>query len=128
MTDRLDPIENDKDVYHGPTTNHESAPFVVDFHEIKKYKVEGLSEELNMVKCHSLSAMGFLANNDINLTATCFEVDFSKDNWQFLFSRAGDRSIQVMDSYYYSHYSATTCVCMAFKKVEMQQFNLDMPE
>ena len=79
--DRLDLIANDMDVYHGPITNDEGALFVVDFHEIKKYKVDGLFEELNMVKCRSLSAMGFLANNDINLTATCFEVDVSKDNF-----------------------------------------------
>ena len=31
------------------------------------------------MKCCSLSDAEFLVKNDINLTASCFEVDFSKD-------------------------------------------------
>ena len=47
-----------------------NAPFVVDFPHINKYQVTNLFKELNIVKCRSLSAAGFLSNNDINLTAT----------------------------------------------------------
>ena len=79
--DRLDLIANYINVYHGTITNDESAPFGVDFHVIKKYKVDGLFEEHSMVKSHSLSAMRFLAKYNIILTVTCFEVDFSKDNY-----------------------------------------------
>lgn len=34
--------------------------------------------------------------------------------------------MQVVDSYNYSKYGATTCVCIAFKMFEMQQIILDM--
>ena len=78
--DNLELIANDIDVYHGPSNEDKNATFDVDVHEIMKCKVHGLPWELNMMKCHHLSAEGFLANNDISLIATCFEVDFSKDN------------------------------------------------
>ena len=78
--DHLELIASDIDAYHEPSNEDENATFDVDFHEIKKCKAHGLPWELNMVKCCCLSAAGFLTNNTINLTATCFEVDFSKDN------------------------------------------------
>ena len=71
--DKLELTANDIDVYHGRITD-ENAPFVVDFLNIKKFEVDGLFWELNTVKCRSLSASGFLSNNDINFTASCFEV------------------------------------------------------
>ena len=54
------------------------------------------------------TATGFIANNDINLTATCFEVDLPNDTfrvhvspyfWEFAFSTSANRTIQVVDSY-----------------------------
>ena len=55
------------------------APFVVDFIDIKKYQVDNMFKELNTVKYGSWGVAGFLANNDINLTASCFEVDLTHD-------------------------------------------------
>ena len=94
--------------------------------------------ELNTVKCWSLSPSGFLENNDINVTASCFEVDFSfsKDQcltlhaspcfWEFVFEKPENRVIKVADSFDLTEYKATTSIRLAFKKFEMQQFNLDM--
>ena len=94
--------------------------------------------ELNTVKCRSWSASGFLANNDINLTASCFDIDLSREKWlqihasprfwKFLFSSESDRTIKVVDSYDWAKYSATTCVRMAYKHFEMQHFQLNMGE
>jgi hypothetical protein len=82
--ERLELAANDLDVYHGPFTANENAPMVVNLHEIKKYEVPGMGSELNTVRCHSLSALGFLANNDINVTASCCEGDFTKDDLFFI--------------------------------------------
>jgi hypothetical protein len=108
----------------------------VDLHAIKKNEVVGLLMELNTVKCLSLSPSGFLENNDINVTAFCFEVDFSKDQcltlhaspcfWEFVFEKPENRMIKVADSFDLTKYTATTSIRLAFKKYEMQQFNLDM--
>jgi hypothetical protein len=94
-----------------------------------------VKQELNLVKCYSYSAAGFLDNNDINVTATCFEVDLPNDIfrvhvspyfWEFAFSKAADRTIRVVDSYNLSKYTSTTCIRLAFKAFEMDQFKLDM--
>ena len=81
---------------------------------------------------------GFLANNNINVTALCFEVDFTKDDlffikaspqfWQFVLSENKHRTIKVVDSFDYRKYGATTCVRLAFKAFEMQHFKFDMGE
>ena len=89
------------------------------------------------MKCYSWSAAGFIANNDINLTATCFKVDFPNDIfrvhaspyfWEFAFSTLANRTIQVVDSYDRSKYTSTTCIHLAFKAFEMQQFKFDMED
>ena len=41
--------------------------------------VEGLTLEVNTVRCRTLSAKNFLQNNDINVTESCLHADFSKD-------------------------------------------------
>eukprot|EP00956_Cyclotella_meneghiniana_P027530 scaffold61920_cov23-Cyclotella_meneghiniana.AAC.1 len=91
---------------------------------IKKYSVDGLFWELNTVKCGSCSAAGFLENNDINVIASCLEVDLSCDQ-SFLFSSESDRTIELVDTYDFSKYSATTCVRLAYKHFQMPMFNLD---
>ena len=68
--DKLELVANYLDIYYGLLTGDKNAPFVADVHEIMKYKVQGLSWELNTMKCDSLSAAGFLVNNDINITAS----------------------------------------------------------
>lgn len=132
--DELELKANDIDVYHGHQSN--DGKFVVDFSGIKKYPVSSLFLELNTVKCQSWSAAGFLSNNDINLTASCFDIDLTRDKWlhvhasprfwKFLFSTCSDRTIEVVDTYDYSKYTATTCVRMAFKHFHMPNFKLSM--
>jgi hypothetical protein len=48
--------------------------------------------------------------------------------WEFVFSVKEERTIKVVDSFDYSRYGATTCVRLAFKAFEMQQFKFDMGE
>jgi len=115
--DQLELVANDIDVFYGPFATATDS-MVVDFHDIKKHEVTGFWE-LNTVKCHSLSAWGFLNNNDLNVTASCFEVDFTTDQlltikasprfWEFVFSAKEERTIKVVDSFDYSRYGATTC-------------------
>ena len=134
--DKLELVANDIDMYYGHFADNNNAPFVVDFLDIEKHDFDDLFMELNTVKCRSLSPAGFLLNNDINVTATCFEVDLSQEKWlqihasprfwMFLFSSDSDRTIEVVDQYDYSKYSATTSVRIAFKHFEHQQFKLDM--
>ena len=46
-----------------------------------EYKaVAELSLEVHTICCHDLSAKHFLRNNDINVTASCLYVEFSKDD------------------------------------------------
>ena len=128
-------IANDIDIYHGPFCD-ENAPFHVDLHGIEKAFNRSLLKELNTVKCFSWSCSGFLANNDINITASCFEIDFSKDEcftihaspcfWEFVFGDAKNRTIQVVDTFEWDKYNATTCIRLAFKAFEMTQFNFNM--
>eukprot|EP00956_Cyclotella_meneghiniana_P020813 scaffold37180_cov23-Cyclotella_meneghiniana.AAC.3 len=135
--ERLELVANDIDVYHGRYTD-EGATFLVDFLDIQKYPVGDLFWELNTVKCQRWNAVGFLENNDINITASCLEVDLSRDQsvrihasprfWKFLFSSNSERSIELVDTYDCTRYSATTCVRMAYKHFEMQMFKLDMAE
>jgi hypothetical protein len=135
--ERLELIANDIDVYHGCFTD-EDAPFVVGFLDIHKYPVDDLFWELNTVKCRRWSVAGFLENNDINVTASYLEVDLSRVKWvhihassrfwKFLFSSNSERTIELVDSYDCSKYSAITCVRMAFKHFQMQMFKLDMAD
>ena len=54
---------------------------MVDFEGgIEKSEVVGLLLELNTVACANLCSTGFLSNNDLNITALCFEADFSTDS------------------------------------------------
>jgi hypothetical protein len=128
-------VSNDIDIYHGPSCEQD-APFDVNLNGITKQKNEAVKQELNLVKCYSYSAAGFIDNNGINLiTATCFEVDLPNDIfrvhvspyfWEFAFSKAADRTIRVVDSYNPSKDTSTTCIRLAFKAFEMDQFKFDM--
>ena len=131
--DKLELIANDIDMYYGRFTD--DAPFVVDFLDIEKHQVNDLFKELNTVKCRSLSAAGFLLNNDMNLTATCFDVDLiwekwlqihaSPHFWKFLFISDSDRTIEVVDSYDVTKNLATNSIRMAFKHFQYQKFKSD---
>ena len=67
-------------------------------------RVEGVSDEINVIKCTSVSADGFLANNDINATAAYIEVLGDEPElitisaaplfWEFFFSSEDERVLK----------------------------------
>jgi hypothetical protein len=95
---------NDIDVYHG---HFEDGSLVMSAVEgaIERIDVDGISEEVNTVKCLKLSGQGFLNNNDINATAVCIEVSqieplvvevkVHPSFWEFvLLGRKGAKAVQ----------------------------------
>ena len=82
----------------------------VNLNAIKYLKVEGVPVEVNTVECDNLSPSTFLANNDLNITASCFHVNFgtaddklfsihaSPQFWTILFQKHADRVIKPMNS------------------------------
>ena len=106
---------------------------------IKYHKVNGVSLEVNTVECYNLSPSTFLANNDLNVTASCFHVDFSAPAnsnlftihaspqfWTLLFQKRADRVIRPMNTFNVDGYGAITCVRIAFKAFEMPAFNFSL--
>lgn len=107
---------------------------LVDRNCINYQHINSVTLEVNTIKCSNLSPETFLANNDINVTACCFDVDFSRADenlvaihalpcfWQFIFEQNSNRQLRVVKLYDTSEYEATTLVRMAFKG-----FELDFP-
>jgi hypothetical protein len=76
VDDELELFANDIDIYHRSFTQDINKSMIVDFEGgIKKFQVAGFSQELNIATCDNLSAKGFLGNNDLNTTASCFDND-----------------------------------------------------
>ena len=69
-------VSNDIDVFHGDFTDDSSKDLFVDKCSIQKFNVDGVELEVNTVKCNDLSPETFLANNDVNITASCIHIDF----------------------------------------------------
>ena len=84
----------------------------------------------NNLYCNNLNTDNFLANNDINITASCFHVNFANDNlfsvhaapafWVFLLGKEASPKVITAKPYVAASYGATTCVRIAFKAFEMQ--------
>lgn len=129
--DKSELIANDIDDFYGKFGSKD-VPLVVDKKKIKKFEAAGFPWEINTVKCPSMSADGFISNH-INLVATYFEVDFSKDDclwihvaprfWKFPFNKAENQPIKVANLFDDSIYWATTYVWLVFKKFEIQHSN-----
>lgn len=125
---------NDIDVYHGSFIDEADCKLIVDLHCIDYQNIDSVDWEVNTIKCSNLSTDTLLANNDINVTACCFDVDFSREGnilvsihalpcfWQFIFERSENRKLRVVKPYDTAEYQATTLVRMAFKA-----FQLDFP-
>ena len=77
---------NDIDTYHGNSTDDPSVSLIADLGGIKYHKVEGLELEINTVKCSNLSPDTFMANNDLNVTRACFNVNFAGSEDSKLFT------------------------------------------
>ncbi len=117
-------IANDIDVFY-EKFGFKDVPLIMDKNQIKKFETAGFYLEINKVKCPSLSADGFTSNDDINLIATFFDVDFSKDDclqihaaprlWQFAFDKAKNQTIKVTNFFDYSIDGATMYVCLLVK-------------
>jgi hypothetical protein len=132
--DGVDPCHleaDDIDVYYDNDDDGAGRKLIVDLSCINYQQIGSISLEVNTIKCSNLSPDTFLANNDINVTACCFDVDFSSadDNlvsihalpcfWQFIFEKSANRKLRVVKPYDTSEYEATTLVRMAFKAFEL---------
>ena len=92
--------------------------------------------ELNTVKCDDLSVDGFLANHDLNITASYFKVDVTKDSlftvhastayWHFIFEEYENRNIQPINTFGYDEYGGATCIRLAFNTFQMKQFEFSL--
>ena len=67
--------------------------------EISYVDVDGIDIPVNTVKCKNLSAKAFLSSNDVNVTASCLDVNYNNPDdvitihvspyfWQYLFSKS----------------------------------------
>ena len=119
---------NDVDVYHGAFST-EAPEMIVFLDQIKYTQVDEFQWEINTVKCDGLSAENFLANNDLNVTASCFHVDMSTEKlftvhaspcfWEFVFQEAGVRMIKTVKPFADDKYEASTCIRIAYKAYRM---------
>jgi len=98
------------------------------------HQVEGVEEEVNTIQCNSISAEGFLANNDINATAICVEVlgldqtniqvHSSPAFWDFFFAKGNRRVLQACRP----DVDLRTLVRLAYKSYQMGiSFNEEAP-
>lgn len=128
---------NDIDAYHGTFTEDENAEIRINRGAIKYYKVDGLALEINTVECSNLSPDTFLANNDLNVTASCFYVNFTADElftiraspqfWTLLFQSKDNRKIEPIDTFNAAEkYDATTAIRMAFKAYQMKWLSFSL--
>ena len=128
---------NDIDVFFGEFTEDDTKRMIVHKSNIKKYPIDGISVEVNTVKCTELSPDTFLANNDVNITASCILVEYTSPEeqpvltmraspcfWTFLMQKLSDKIIQPVNTINIASYSATTCVRIAFKAYQLGEYNV----
>ena len=75
-------LSNKIDVYYGGFTD--DLLLVINKLNIKRFCVGGIDEEVNTVECKNLNPRPFLSNNDISITASCINIDFSTGEMQKL--------------------------------------------
>jgi hypothetical protein len=119
-----DLVSNDVDIYKSEDLNGDfdmsKAKGSVTYH-----KVEGFPE-INVIKCTSLSGDGFLANNDINATGVCIEVEgdeaelmsikASPQFWEFFLSTGDNRILKASKN----GVGIRTFVRLAYKSYQMK--------
>ena len=129
-------LANDVDVFYGAFTDDTTKTLAVNKSKIRKFAIDGIPMEVNTVECCNLSASTFLANNDVNITASCIKVDFSSDElttsthvspcfWSFPFQRHKGQKIQPANTIDIDSYDATTCVRIAFKAFQLEEFEIE---
>ncbi len=87
--------ENDINVYYKDCITDINMTSVVNFNMIEYNKVDDLDREIDTIKYEGLNTKCFLANNDLNVTTSCFQVHIECDDfftvhaspcfWGFLF-------------------------------------------
>ena len=117
-------VSNEIDVFHGEFTGDKTKHLFVDKCSIKNFSNEGVAVEVNTIECQNLSPETFVANNDINITASCILVDFSSGEMKaslyaspffltFLFQDHVDRKIQPVNTINTDEYETNTCIRIA---------------
>ena len=128
-------VSNDIDVFHGDFTDDSSKDLFVDKCSIQKFNVDGVELEVNTIKCNNLSPETFLANNGVNITASCIDIDFESGNmtasifasscfWTFLFQDHFERKVQAVNTINGDVCGANTCVRIAYKAFQMEEFEI----
>ena len=128
-------VTNDCDLFYGEFATDKSKKFVVDLNSAKDYvKSDELDVDINTVKAHNISSSSFLANNDINITASCLHVNFANVEgslftvhaspyfWKFVFD-VSHRIIKPVNVINAGNYKLTTLVRIAYKAFQMKQFD-----
>ena len=128
-------VTNDCDLFYGEFTTDYSKSFAVDLNSTKDYvKSDELDVDINTVKARNISPSSFLANNDINITASCLHVNFaivegslftvhaSPCFWKLVFD-ISHRIIQPVNIINAGNYKLTTLVRIAYKAFQMKQFD-----
>jgi hypothetical protein len=129
---------NDIDLYHGVFCDREASRLDIYKRDIEYQTVEGVDLEVNTIKCTGLSGPNFLSNNDINITGTCFHVNFQDGDepqidlhvspyfWKFMFPNKQENEESIISPIQESESErgAATFVRIAFKAFEMDcKFN-----
>ena len=128
-------VSNDINVFRGDFTDDSSKDLFVDKCSIQKFNVDGVELEVNTVKCNNLSPETFLANNDVNITASCIHIDFESGSmtasifaspcfWTFLFQDHLERKVQAVNTLNGDVYDANTCVRIVHKAFQMEEFDI----
>ena len=63
-------VSNDIYVFHGGFNGDKTKHLFVYRCSIKKFGFKGVAVEVNTIECQNLSPETFVANNDINITAS----------------------------------------------------------
>ena len=121
--EHLNLTANDIDVYYGSFGNGEVKLFL----DTCDYRpLEGVSKEVNTIKCINLSASSLLKNNDINITGVAFsvrenngiEVEVLVDGsfWKVLLQKRSDRRLEPFGNK--NNISPRTFVRLAYKSFQ----------
>ena len=126
-------MSNYIDVFHEEFTEDKTKHLFVDKCSIKNFSIEGVAVEVNTIECRNLILDTFLANNGINIMASCILVDFlsvemkaslysSLCFWTFLFQDHADRKIQPVNTINTDKYEANTCISISYKAFQLEEY------
>jgi len=105
LVDPLDLHYADIDINHGQFTANNDDLLSICFSSIKYVEVGDM--KINTIQCTNLNPHTLLVNNDINITACCFDVVFENDGkihitvhtlpcfWDFIIAKSTDRCVEV---------------------------------